>query len=277
MTPSHEELRLPRLPEKRTGTVHPASTPTRPARLPDWVGAAPGQADVSSALPGAPAPPPEDTPESAPSPATPPAIAEPEAVSEAVSEATAAPDDTVPAPQGDEHEAKQTVQPTAAESRRLDALAAEIHGIGQRLEAFREGAERRAAACFGAAAESCLPTMAQAGFAQEVAHACLAIAREGRAETLVLSLAPSELHAVAAALEARNPEIGFQLVADRTLDAGRARISWPQGGANMVADRVAAAALHLMSQRLGKQAPAKGHAEHGAKAPGHVHQQGERP
>ncbi|MEM9762934.1 MAG: hypothetical protein AAF968_10530 [Pseudomonadota bacterium] len=273
MTTPHEAMRLPKLPEQRTGMVHPASTPSRPARLPDWHRAAAGRGDLASEPRVATMPPPDDTLEDPP-----PAGAQPtEAATEGPSEPSAAPDDTSTAPGEADHAPEQAVQPTAAESKRLDALAAEIHEIGQRLEAFREGAERRAADCFGAAAERCLPTMAQAGFAQEVAHACLAIARERRAETLVLSLAPSELHAVAAALEARDPEMVFQLVADRTLNAGQAQISWPQGGANMVAERVAAAALQLMSQRLGKEAPAKNLAEPGAKAPRHVHQQGERP
>ncbi|MEL6769077.1 MAG: hypothetical protein AAFP17_18000 [Pseudomonadota bacterium] len=154
-------------------------------------------------------------------------------------------------------------------------MAAEIHGIGLRLEAYREGADRRAAHCFAAAAESCLPAIAQVGFAEEVAHACLTIAREGRGDTLVLSLSPLEVRAVAAALEARAPEIGFQLIADETLDPGRARIAWPEGGADVIADRLAAAALSLMNRRLGTHGALNAPTKPGAEAPPRPDQSGE--
>ncbi|MEM8759783.1 MAG: hypothetical protein AAGE83_05585, partial [Pseudomonadota bacterium] len=254
--------------EGRQGTLHPASTPTRPARLPHWVGEAmppPSAAKLramseqwcskgSEGNQGAAGEPngAEDKRVATGDAAAPqPGLTEQEGADGAreCAPETAMPRDAADASLGETRETSAT--------RHLETLAAEIHDIGQQLEAFRDGAERRAAACFGAAAESCVPALARAGFADEVADVCLSLAREGREETLVLTLSPEDLHPVAAALEARDPEIGFRLEADAAVKPGCVQIDWPEGGAKIVADRMATAALELLHRRLGEQAPAE--------------------
>ncbi|MEM7497602.1 MAG: hypothetical protein AAF371_06385 [Pseudomonadota bacterium] len=269
----------------RDGKRHPASTPSRPARLPDWLAGAPSVAENAaapgrSALAGGKAAAISGGARIADRQRTADRVRHPDAMGTDTVDAEALERTDAAAPQ--DHAATASDLPRSSDPTGdaphepaeessggeavLEGIAAELHDIGQRLESMRESAERHAAACFGAAAESCLPNLAQSGFAEEVTAACHAVSREMRAETVEVALPPCALRPVADALEARAPEIAFRLIADPSLPAGSARIAWPDGGATIVADRLAHAALEVLRRRLGP----------GALAPPSLSTRGER-
>lgn len=136
---------------------------------------------------------------------------------------------------------------------RLDAAAARLCALGEAMVQRRRDAHLAAARAFGEAAQRCLPTLTGAGFAAEIAAAAFAVARTEGFGELQLRLPPELVDGVADALERHGPNTGFRIEGDSALAPHEAEIAWRDGGAQLDAERLSAAALETLRQTLSNE------------------------
>jgi flagellar biosynthesis/type III secretory pathway protein FliH len=128
-------------------------------------------------------------------------------------------------------------------SRALEITASEQAGL--RAQCIGD-----VATAFGAAAETLLPRLAQAGFAALVAETAQTIARHGHWPDLLLSVAPENATAAADALANTGPGTDIRITENPTLGADEARIEWRQGGAEIDVEALASTALDQYRLRI---------------------------
>jgi flagellar biosynthesis/type III secretory pathway protein FliH len=154
-------------------------------------------------------------------------------------------------PQGAPAPAATPDNPQSAAAQHLAAIADAVSRVVRDAAALRRATETALAEAFARAAAAALPSLAQEGFAAEVAAASLEIARAAEMADLELRLSPEDEPAVRAALEAAPPSAGaIRITRDPALAPGRAELGWAHGGARFDAAALADAALGCLHRQL---------------------------
>ncbi len=135
------------------------------------------------------------------------------------------------------------IDPEAERRACLERIAGALEIVASEQAGLRARCIGDTATALGAAAETLLPRLARAGFATLVAETAQTIARRGQWPELLLSVAPDDAAAVAAALGETGPVTEVKVTADPALGPGEAQIGWSQGGAEIDIEAIAEAAL----------------------------------
>lgn len=142
------------------------------------------------------------------------------------------------------------IDPEAARIACLERISRALEVVASEQAGLRAQCIGDVATVFGAAAETLLPRLAQAGFAALVAETAQTIARRGQWPDLQLSVAPENATAVANALGDSVSGAEIQITENPSLGADEARIAWSQGGAEIDIDAIANSALDQFRLQL---------------------------
>jgi hypothetical protein len=135
------------------------------------------------------------------------------------------------------------IDPEAERLACLARIADALEIVASEQAGLRARCSGDAFSALGAAAETLLPRLARAGFAELVAETAQTIARRGQWPVLLLSVAPDNAAVVADALGETGPVTEIKVTADAALGPGEAQLGWSQGGAEIDVEAIAEAAL----------------------------------
>ena len=158
-----------------------------------------------------------------------------------------------PAPVEAEPESPPEPEIDAEAERRacLSRIAEALEAIARDQSALRTRCITDAAKALGAAAESLLPRMADAGLAALVAEAADRLTREGRWPCLELRAAAEDAEDIASELRARGAT-SIQVRPDQGLAPGSVSLEWEAGGAEIDAEAIVSAALDQFERALAR-------------------------
>jgi len=160
-------------------------------------------------------------------------------------------DDATDAPETETDPAAEQAACLARISSALEIIASEQAGL--RAQCIGD-----TVTALGAAAESLLPRLAQAGFAALIAETAQTIARRGHWPELQLSVAPANAAGITSALGAIRPEIEVRITVNPEFGPSEVQLAWRQGGAEIDVEAIAESALVYFRTQL------DGCAQHGA-------------
>ncbi len=152
--------------------------------------------------------------------------------------------------EGDDVAGLPEIDPETGRRACLERIAGALEIVASEQAGLRARCIGDTVTALGAAAETLLPRLARAGFAALVAETAQTVARRAQWPDLLLSVAPDDAAAVAAALGETGPVTEVTVTADPALGPGEAQIGWSQGGAEIDVDAITAAALEHSRQRL---------------------------
>lgn len=154
-------------------------------------------------------------------------------------------------------------EPSAEErlAERIDRLLAALSELADSGLATLDADRREAVEAFARACADALPSLAETGFAAEVAAATMEIARMSRPRAVVLHAAPEDLAAIRDALDHREraelpTNLPLRLVEDPRVAPGEVALRWDGGGAEIEADTLARTALESLDRALETLVPA---------------------
>ena len=115
---------------------------------------------------------------------------------------------------------------------------------------LRAEIRREFAIAFASAARHVIPSLAVEGFAAELAKAVISLSEMSGGRQIQIALAPDMVSRLRDELLASDAELSIELVANDSLDAGRALLTWQGGGAEFDTERLAEAALEILRARI---------------------------
>jgi len=142
------------------------------------------------------------------------------------------------------------IDPVAEQAACLARISSALEIIASEQAGLRARCVGDAVAALGAAAETLLPRLAQAGFAALIAETAQTIARRGQWPQLLLSVAPVNAAGITSALDAIRPEIDVKITVDPEFGPSEVQLAWSQGGAEIDIEAIAGAALERFRMQL---------------------------
>jgi hypothetical protein len=133
----------------------------------------------------------------------------------------------------------------------LEQISSTLEIIASEQAGLRAQCTSDAVAALGAAAETLLPRLAQAGFAILVAETTQTIARRGQWPELFLSVAPAHAYDITSALAAMAAGTDVKITIDPDLGPSEVQLAWNDGGAEIDVEAIAEAALERFRLQLG--------------------------
>jgi hypothetical protein len=142
------------------------------------------------------------------------------------------------------------VDPETVRNATLARIAGALEVVATEQAGLRARCIGDTTAALGAAAETLLPRLAQAGFADLVAETAQTIARRGQWPELTLSIDADTASAVADALAKATPAAEIKVLTDPALKPGEAQLAWSQGGAEIDVEAFVETALNRFHVNL---------------------------